>query len=53
MRLCRRVEGVRPVDGGGLGNSRFVEGFVAVLITINLRYKAGTALRITGLPDDV
>jgi len=52
MRLCRHVEGIRPIDGGGLANTRFVEGFVAVLIAINLRYKAGTALRITGLPEE-
>lgn len=51
MRLCRHVEGVRPIDGGSLYNTRFVEGFVAVLVSINLRYKAGTALRITGLPE--
>jgi NADPH-dependent F420 reductase len=49
MRLARHVEGIRPVDGGRLSNTRFVEGFVAVLISINFRYKAGTALRITGL----
>lgn len=53
MRLARHVEGIRPVDGGPLSNTRFVEGFVAVLISINFRYKAGTALRITGLPDEI
>jgi len=52
MRLCRHVEGVRPIDGGPLQNTRYVEGFVAVLISINLRYKAGTSLRITGLPEE-
>lgn len=49
IRLARHVQGVRPLDGGPLSNTRFVEGFVAVLISINFRYKAGTALRITGL----
>ncbi|MGH2794345.1 MAG: NADPH-dependent F420 reductase, partial [Actinomycetota bacterium] len=53
MRLARHVDGVRPLDGGPLSNTRFVEGFVAVLISVNFRYKAGTALRITGLPDGV
>jgi 8-hydroxy-5-deazaflavin:NADPH oxidoreductase len=43
--------GVRPVDAGPLANSRYIESFVAVLITINFRYKASTGLRITGLPD--
>ena len=52
MRLCGQVDGVRAIDGGPLRLTRFVEGFVAVLITINLRYKAGTSLRITGLPGE-
>ena len=53
MRLARHVDGLGPVDGGPLSNTRYVEGFVAVLISINFRYKAGTALRITGLPEGV
>ena len=44
--------GVRPVDAGPLANSRYIESFIAVLITINFRYKASTGLRITGLPND-
>lgn len=52
MQLARDV-GVRPVDAGALLNSRYVEAFVAVLITINFRYKATSSLRITGLPDDL
>lgn len=49
--LASRIEGVRPVDGGALANSRHVEAFVAVLVTINLRYRARTSLRISGLPE--
>lgn len=49
MGLCRDA-GVRPIDGGPLYNSRYVEAFVAVLVTINFRYKAGVSYRITGLP---
>jgi NADPH-dependent F420 reductase len=41
---------IRPIDGGPLTNSRYVEAFVAVLITINFRYKASASYRITGLP---
>ena len=48
MALCADV-GVRPVDGGPLANSRYVEAFVAVLVSINFRYKAGVSYRITGL----
>ncbi len=49
MALCTDV-GVRPVDGGPLANSRHVEAFVAVLVSVNFRYKAGVSYRITGLP---
>jgi NADPH-dependent F420 reductase len=49
MGLCRDC-GVEPVNGGPLTNSRYVEAFVAVLVTINFRYKAGVSYRITGLP---
>lgn len=48
MRLAEDI-GVRPVDAGALVNSRYVEAFVCILITINFRYKATTSLRITGL----
>lgn len=50
MALIRDL-GVRPVDAGTLANSRYIESFIAVLITINFRYKASTGLRITGLPE--
>lgn len=48
MALCADI-GVHPVDGGPLVNSRHVEAFVAVLVSINFRYKAGVSYRITGL----
>ena len=50
MGLCSDA-GVRPVDGGPLQNSRHAEAFVAVLVSINFRYKAGVSYRITGLPE--
>lgn len=49
MDLVEEV-GIRPIDGGPLANARYVEAFVAVLIAINFRYKAGVSYRITGLP---
>ncbi len=51
MALCADL-GVRPVDGGPLANSRYVEAFVAVLVSINFRYKAGVSYRITGIPEN-
>ena len=49
--LAEKIPGVRGVDGGRLENARIVEQLTALLIGINLRYKAHAAgLRITGLP---
>ncbi|MHB8512350.1 MAG: NADPH-dependent F420 reductase [Actinomycetota bacterium] len=51
MELVAHVEGMRAVDGGALLNTRYVEGFVTVLVQANFNYRASTALRITGLPE--
>jgi 8-hydroxy-5-deazaflavin:NADPH oxidoreductase len=49
--LAEKIPGVRSVDGGRLENSRILEQITALLIGINLRYKAhGAGIRITGLP---
>lgn len=53
MDLVKHVDGMRAVDGGELLNTRYVEGFVCVLVAANFIYKASTALRLTGLPEDV
>lgn len=50
--LAEQIEGVRAVDAGPLRFSRFVEGLTVLLIGINGRYKAHTALRVTGLPGE-
>jgi NADPH-dependent F420 reductase len=47
--LVEAITGCRFVDAGPLSNSRTVEAITAVLIGINIRYKAHTGLRITGL----
>ncbi|MBI4728989.1 MAG: NADPH-dependent F420 reductase [Acidobacteria bacterium] len=49
MDLVGEIDGIRPVDGGPLSNTGFVEGFVAVLISINFKYKIGSSYRITGI----
>ncbi len=51
MELLEQIPGLRALDGGPLSNSRYVEGFVAVLITMNFIYRAGTSFRITGVKD--
>lgn len=48
--LAEDIEGVRAVDAGPLRFSRFVEGLTVLLIGINARYKAHSAVRIQGLP---
>jgi NADPH-dependent F420 reductase len=50
--LARKIPGVRAVDGGKLENARIVEQITALLIGLNIRYKAhGAGIRITGLPE--
>lgn len=51
MDLLEQIPGLRPLNGGPLANSRYVEGFVAVLVTMNFIYKAGTSFRITGIKE--
>jgi NADPH-dependent F420 reductase len=51
--LAEKIPGVRAVDGGRLENSRILEQITALLIGINIRYKAhGAGIRITGLPQN-
>jgi NADPH-dependent F420 reductase len=47
--LVEAIAGCRFIDGGPLANSRTVEAVTALLIGLNIRYKAHTGIRITGL----
>jgi 8-hydroxy-5-deazaflavin:NADPH oxidoreductase len=49
--LATKIPGLRPVDGGKLENARIVEQITALLIGINIRSKAHSGIRITGLPE--
>jgi NADPH-dependent F420 reductase len=49
MALAEQIVGVRALDGGPLANSRYLEGFTAVLLSLNKSYRAHTALRIVGI----
>ena len=46
-------DGVATVNGGPLANARYVEGWTALLIGLNVRYKVpeGMGFRLTGLPE--
>jgi predicted dinucleotide-binding enzyme len=47
--LVRKVPGLRPLDAGRLGSASAIEAFTAVLLQVNVRYKARASLRLTGL----
>jgi len=53
IELCALIPGMRGVDGGPLANARFVEGWTALLIGLNVRYKVpeGMGFRLTHLPE--
>jgi 8-hydroxy-5-deazaflavin:NADPH oxidoreductase len=50
--LIERIDGMRAVNAGALEMARIVETLAPMLISINVRYKARTGIRITGLPED-
>ena len=47
--LVERMRGLRPLDAGSLGQAAAIEAFTAVCITLNIRHKAHTTLRIAGI----
>jgi hypothetical protein len=49
--LAAKIAGVRGIDGGKLENARIVEQITALLISLNIRHKGHSGIRITGLPD--
>jgi NADPH-dependent F420 reductase len=46
-----RVIGLRPVDGGLLRNSRYVEGLTVLLLAINRQYGVRSGVRFTGIAE--
>ena len=50
-RLIEQIDGFRAVNAGALEMARIVETLTALLISVNVRYKARAGLRITDLPD--
>ena len=51
--LIDAIDGLRCVDCGRLEMARLTEGLTALLISINVRYKAHAGVRITGLPGEL
>ena len=49
MDLLGRIAGLRPLDAGGLAQAAAVEAFTAVLVNLNIRYRAHSTLALSGL----
>ena len=49
MSLVERIEGLRPLDAGSLGQAAAVEAFTAVCVTLNIRYRAHSTLKLAGI----
>lgn len=47
--LTRKIPDLRPVDGGGLANSKYVEQITPLLVNINRIYKIHAGIKIAGL----
>ena len=47
--LVERMRGLRPLDAGSLNQAAAIEAFTAVCITLNIRHKAHSTLRMAGI----
>jgi hypothetical protein len=47
--LVERLRGLRPLDAGSLSQASAIEAFTAVCVTLNIRHKAHSTLRISGI----
>jgi len=47
--LVSLIPGLRPIDAGTLAAAAPVEAFTAVLASVNIRYRARSAVRLTGI----
>jgi len=51
--LIGAIDGLRCVDCGRLEMARITEQLTALMISVNVRYKARSGIKVTGLPDDL
>jgi NADPH-dependent F420 reductase len=51
MRLVTKIPVLRPVDGGALANSKYVEQITPLLVNINRIYKIHAGIKIVGLKE--
>ena len=48
--LAERLTSGRALDAGPLASARALEGFTAVIVNMNKRYKGHAGIQVTGLP---
>ncbi len=49
VELVERMRGLRPLDAGSLNQAAAIEAFTAVCVTLNIRHKAHSTLRMAGI----
>lgn len=49
MALVERIEGLRPLDAGSLAQASAIEAFTAVFVTLNMRHRAHSTLKLAGI----
>jgi len=49
LSLVERMDGLRPLDAGSLNQAAPIEAFTAVCVTLNIRHKAHSTLRLGGI----
>src|SRR5487761_275509 len=49
MSLVERIEGLRPLDTGSLSQAAAIEAFTAVFVTLNMRRRARSTLKLAGI----
>lgn len=49
MSLVERIEGLRPLDAGSLAQAAAIEAFTAVCVTLNIRHRAHSTLKMAGI----
>ncbi len=49
MSLVERIEGLRPLDAGSLSQAAAIEAFTSVCVTLNIRHRAHSTLKLAGI----
>jgi NADPH-dependent F420 reductase len=49
MSLIGDIDGLRPLDAGSLSQASAIEAFTAVCITLNIRHRVHSTLRLAGI----